>query len=66
MKRVPKTAWCIVLIAAMWVTFSCRSEGVAPVADGETDHFHPKGKPVGSINSKALPHSGFRGEFLVV
>ena len=45
MKRVPKTAWCIVLIAAMWVTFSCRSEGVAPVADGETDHFHPKGKP---------------------
>ena len=45
MKRVLKTVWCMVLIAAMSVTVSCRSDGVAPVADGETDHFHPKGKP---------------------
>ena len=42
------------LIAAAGVMVSCRPEGVTPVADGETDHFHPKGKPPSAHTIKVL------------
>jgi alkyl sulfatase BDS1-like metallo-beta-lactamase superfamily hydrolase len=41
-------------MAAIVGTLSCGPDGVSQVADGETEHFHPKGKPPSEHTKKVL------------
>ena len=48
------TASLMAFVAAIAGIVSCGPAGVSPVADGETDHFHPKGKPPSEHTKRVL------------
>ena len=54
MRHLFETASLVAFVAAIAGIVSCGPEGTPPVTDGETDHFHPKGKPPSEHTIKVL------------